>query len=43
MSECVFIKAGGRETMDKLKIEEVRGESLGGALLWLPRHVIGKK
>ena len=37
--ESTFIKAGDSKTKEGLKVEEVTGESLGGALLWLPRNV----
>ena len=37
------MKAGDRETKAGLRIEEATGESPGGALLWLPRKVIGKE
>ena len=39
----VFVKSGESKTEEELKVEEVTGESLDGALLWLPRKVIGKK
>lgn len=39
--ERVFIKAGDKETKDRLILEEAIGESRGG-LLWLPRNT-GKK
>ena len=41
--ENTFTKAGDRETKEGFRIEGVTGESLGGALLWLPRRVIGKE
>lgn len=31
--ESVFINAGGSETKEEFRAEEMRGESLGGALL----------
>ena len=43
MSPGDFIKAGDSETKERLTVEEARGESLGGSLLWLLRNVIGKK
>ena len=37
----MFIKAGDSETKEGLR-EEATGKSLGSALLWLSRHIIGK-
>ena len=41
-----FIKAGDSEIKEGLRIEEVTRESeesLGGALLWFHRNIIGKE
>lgn len=38
-----FTKAGDRETKEGLWVEEATRASLGGALLWLHRSVIGKR
>ena len=40
--ERTFFMAGGSETKERRRAEEVTGESLGGALLWLPRKVRGR-
>ena len=42
-SESTFFRAWDSETKKGLRVEEVTGESLGSALLWLPRNVIGKE
>ena len=39
----LFIEAWNRETQEGFRGEEATGESPGGALLWLPRNVTGKK
>ena len=41
--ESTFITAGDSETKEGLRREEVKGESLCGALFWRTRNVIGKK
>ena len=41
--ENTFIKAGNSETKEGLRVQEVIGERLGGALFWLPRKVTGKE
>lgn len=41
--ENMFINAGDNETKKEVRVEETTEESLGSALLWLPRDVIGKK
>ena len=41
--ESTFIKAGDSETKEELRIKKATGESLGGALCWLCRNVVGKK
>ena len=38
----MYIKSGDSETKEWLRVEEVTGESLGGAL-WLSKIVIGKE
>ena len=39
----MFIKAGDSETKERLRVKDATGESLGSALLCLPRKVVGKK
>ena len=39
----MFIKAGDSETKEGDRVEEETGDSLGGALLWIPRNIIGQK
>ena len=39
---AAFIKSGDSESKEGLRVEEATGESLGSALLWLPRKVTGK-
>ncbi|KAF6131180.1 hypothetical protein HJG60_008050 [Phyllostomus discolor] len=41
--EILFVKAEDSERKEGLRVEEATGESPGGALLWLPRRVMGKK
>lgn len=41
--ETVFIIAGDSETKEALGVEGTAGESLGCAVLWLPRNVTGKE
>lgn len=41
--ESAFIKVGGSKTKEGLSVEEASEESLGNALFWLPRNLIGKK
>ena len=42
-SESTLIKPGDRETKEGLRVEELTGERLGGAWLWLPRKVVRKE
>ena len=43
MSTGDFGSTGDSETKEELMVEEVTGESLSSALLWLPRNIIGKE
>ena len=38
-----LLKLGTVKMEEGLRVEETTGESLGSALLWLPRNVLGKK
>lgn len=40
MSTGDFGSIGESETKEKLMVEQVTGESLGNALLWLPKNTI---
>ena len=39
----MFIKGEDSETKEGFRVEEVKGERLGSAVLWLPRKVTGKE
>ena len=41
--ESTFIKAWDSEPNEGLRLQELTGERLDGALIWLPRNVIGKE
>ena len=41
--ENMFIKAGDREAKERFRVEEVRAETLGAALLGLLRKIVRKE